>query len=384
MKNHNQTSKSSWTLNPVLVLFVVAAIARNLAGAEGIAAVRGWFSTPECRQSVAVDSTESTSNMDIDKAQDLGSTILDLSRSMPRGRGKRLAQELARSLAQKIHFQYVCKDEEGGNYVVRYPEGLGTEFVSDSDSVEFRYSLQNVGHPEISFNVISLPSHKALRYEYSLNNRSDARQSLKRWGFVVSSNDQSIRIESYPKWGNLDPLRSAPIAPQVAFFEDLEGPALMPRTPLGRIATWFGAMDPIEPGATRGPFVAISSFRPGWTTAYVAGGSRTGLPSSLGELPVLVQEEILFLQRWENRQSAVPIIGPVFGPDTDREAIGANWEAGIRTLVAHGWLSGSSSYVAELMQFLGDPSHREMDSIIRSEPNVGLEALLDGIIRLAF
>lgn len=106
--------------------------------------------------------------------------------------------------------------------------------------------------------------------------------------------------------------------------------------------------------------------------------------SSFQVIPEAVQEEILFLHRWENRLTSVPIIGPRFSADAEREAIAENWQTGIQTLIAHAWLSKTSPYVVELLRFLTDPSLVNVGASIASEPANGMESRLDKIVRLAF
>ena len=143
--------------------------------------------------------------------------------------------------------------------------------------------------------------------------------------------------------------------------------------------------DLIDPGESAGTYTAVSSYRPGWTTAFVHSKQEiVGLPVYLGELPEEVRDEILFLHRWENRLTSVPIIGPRFSADAGREVIAENWRVGIQTLIAHGWLLKNSHYVGELLQALKDPSQVDLGASIRSEPMTGMEAVLDKIVRLAF
>lgn len=52
-------------------------------------------------------------------------------------------------------------------------------------------------------------------------------------------------------------------------------------------------------------------------------------------------------------------------------------------MIAHGWLMDNSPYVAELLQFLKDPSQGEVGASIRSRPITGMETLLDKIVRMA-
>ena len=88
--------------------------------------------------------------------------------------------------------------------------------------------------------------------------------------------------------------------------------------------------------------------------------------------------------RWENSHSSVAVIGPRFAADAKRAAIAENWQTGIQTMIAHGWLSKDSPYVVELQQFLKNSSLAEMGASIRSEPRSGMEIRLDKIVRMAF
>lgn len=369
--------------NCLIVLLIL--VTNSVGMAQRIGAVRGWFSTPGCVSDVAIKAASNPEEpQTINESPTLADSVREISQSIPSGRGKILAQSLERLLAPRTHLKYVCKDDSEGGYIVRYPRGLGTDFVSDSEFVEFRFELPNLGHPEIEFDVMSIPTDGIFIYSYQVSNGTDAKRAIRSWSFVADAGDQSIRLENPLGWNNNYPADNSPVAPQAALFEDLMGPELMRRVPLGKIARWTRQRNEIEPGETRGGFTTISSLSPGWTTAYVSAGLLTPLPVLFGEIPEPVQEEMLFLQRWENRQSAIPIIGPTFGSDIGREQIARNWQVGIRTMITHGWLSARSPYVAELLQFLGDAPEKELNSRIVSEPMSELEALLDRIIRMAF
>ena len=305
--------------------------------------------------------------------------------SLPPGRAQELAQELNRLLAPRSHLKYVCKDETETGFVIRYPEGLGTEFVSDTEFAEYPYEVLNLGRPEIEFNVDADPSEGLFIYSYQVSNGIGATRPIRSWTFVAEVSDLSLRLEHPAAWNSNVSAHRTAAAPQAALYENLSGPELMRREPRGHLPLWLGLGDVIDPGETVKDFTAISEFRPGWTTAYVSSKSENfALPFSLGAFPEAVQEEILFLNRWENRLTSVPIIGPRFSADAEREAIAENWQIGIQTLIAHGWLSKDSPYVVGLLQFLKNPALVDLGASISSEPTPGMEARLDKIVRMAF
>ncbi len=360
------------------------------ARAQRVGAVRGWFSTPSCVSGAApvpgIDVEDGAADRR-DGSPALAERARTIVRSLPQGRAQELAQALARSLAPRRHLRYVCKDESETGYVIRYPEDLGTEFVSEAEFVEFGYEVPNLGRPEIEFSVVAVPRDGTFIYSYQVSNGIGATRSIRAWDFVSSPDDRSLRLEDPTNWNSGIPARGSGVVPQAALYEDLSGPELMQLDSRGKLSGWVGLGEAIDPGETAGSFMATSSFLPGWTTAYVRSKvdlEKFALPFSFGEFPEAVQEEIQFLNRRENRLSSLPIIGPRFGMDAGREAIARNWQIGIQTMISHGWLMDESPYVAELVQFLKDPSQVDVSASIRSEPMKGMESLLDKIIRMAF
>lgn len=358
------------------------------AAAQRVGAVRGWSSTLGCTPPVSIKPVLDGSDNLIDERNgppSLAERAAAIAESLPPGPALELAQELERLLAPRSHLKYVCKDETETGYVIRYPEGLGTDFVSDNEFAEYPYELSNLGRPEIEFNVDADPREGLFVYSYQVSNGIGATRPIRRWMFVAEVADRSLRLEHPADWNSNIPAHRTAAAPQAALYENLTGPELMRREPRGHLPIWLGLSDVINPGETVRGFTAISEFLPGWTTAYVSSQSENfALPFSLGEFPEAVQEEILFLNRWENRLASVPIIGPRFSADAEREAIAENWQTGVQTLIAHGWLSKDSPYVVELLQFLTDPSLVDVGASISSEPRSGMEARLDKIVRMAF
>ena len=358
------------------------------AGAQRVGAVRGWFSTLGCTPPVstepAIDGGENVIN-ERDGPVGLAERAKAIAASLPPGRVQELAEELHRLLSPRSHLKYVCKDKTETGYVIRYPEGLGTEFVSDTEFAEYPYEVPNLGRPEIEFDVDADPSEDVFIYSYRVSNGIGATRPIRSWDLVADVADRSLRLAHPVKWNSHVGADRMAVAPQAALYEHLGGAELMRRGPLGDLPGWTGSADHIDPGETVRGFTAISNFRPGWTTAYLRSkGVNFALPLWLGEFPEAVQDEILFLHQWENRLSSAAIIGPRFSADVGREAIAENWQIGIQTMVAHGWLSEDSPYVAELLQFLKNPALVDVDASISSTPRSGLEVRLDKIVHLAF
>lgn len=373
-------SKGRW----ITSLAIVLAIGQS-ATAQTVGAVRGWFSMPGCISDVATESTTDGWNHESDGSVSLASRARAISDSLPQGSAKELAQQLAQSLAPRTSLRYVCKQDSGEGYLVRYPEGLGTEFQSDTEFVEFPYEKWNLGSPEIAFDVSFSRSSNTFVYSYQVSNGTQAARAISMWKFVTMLGDKDLQLDDLDNWNGAYFPDSDPVAPQAALYEDLGGPELLMQEPLGRLASWGGSSDGIEPGETIGAFTARSSLRPGWTTAHaVSIPESIGIPLLFDELPAAVREELLFLERWENLWSSLPIIGPRFGPDAERSEIAGNWQTGIEIVIRHGWLAGDSPYVRELLQFLKDPTGADLSVSLKSGPAAGMEAHLDKIVRMAF
>ena len=121
---------------------------------------------------------------------------------------------------------------------------------------------------------------------------------------------------------------------------------------MGRFARWSTSLDeyPIAVGGKAAGFVVKSSFRPGWTTAYVGAGEGIHLPTAV---PGPVREEISVLARPEIKNSLVLTIGPKFSPDATPQWVASDWNLGVQKLVNRGRLS-DSAYIQGLMYADGE------------------------------
>lgn len=374
----------------VLLRFVLYLVlfATGLYG-QRVGAIRGWFNGPDC-----VEGTESKEQLGTRKDQD--ETSLDFAQQVQgilaelaeSGRAKELAEDLAWHLRGRL--EYTCKEENSGQYVVRYPIGLGTEFESDTEFDEFPIDVASLSAPEIEFDAEWISEKEVFKYSYRLFNRPDARQSIWSLSLVIDVSDDSISLH-HPVWrpDSKDAIAERPpAAAQAALFPNLHGAELRSRAAEGKWASWRYASydEPLPPGQGLDSFTATSRFRPGWTTAYVEGNKYMSLPWRENGIPAAVHRDLTILQWEENMFSSLLVVGPVFSPSDPHAAVCANWRRGLTILVERGWLSDSSPYVAAVLDFLRrqEAASDALGFEIEPRPTEPMEIRLDSIIRLLF
>ena len=377
--------------NDTLIIGSALYVILFVAGMQGqrVGAIRGWFSSPNC-----VNLTESKGEFESNEGQDENS--LDFAQQAQRilaelpdsGRAKELADELMWHL--KGTLEYTCKDENSGQYVVRYPIGLGTEFESETEFDQFAIDVASLSAPEVEFDAKWISREEVYKYSYQLFNRADARQSIWSLSLVVNVSDNSISMH-HPVWRSDSKVSLAGLpaaAAQAALFPDLHGAELRRRIPEGKWASWMCAShdSPLPPGQSLDSFTVTSRFRPGWTTAYVEGNKYMSLPWRENGIPAAVHRDLTILQWEENMFSSLLVVGPVFSPSDPYAAVGANWRRGLTILVERGWLSGSSPYVAAVLDFLRrqEAASEVLEFEIEPRPTEAMEIRLDSIIRLLF
>ena len=377
--------------NDTLIIGAALYIILFAAGIQGqrVGAIRGWFSSPNC---VNIDESkgESKTNEDqdensLDFAQQAQRILAELSDS-ERARG--LAEELVWHL--KGALEYTCKDENSGQYVVRYPIGLGTEFESDTEFDQFAIDVASLSAPEVEFDAKWIPREEIYKYSYQLFNRADARQSIWSLSLVVDVSDNSISMH-HPVWRSDSKVSLAELpaaAAQAALFPDLHGAELRRRVPEGKWASWRRAShdNPLPPGQSLDSFTVTSRFRPGWTTAYVEGNKYMSLPWRENGIPGPVHRDLTILQWEENMFSSLLVVGPVFSASDPHTAVVSNWRRGLTILVERGWLSESSPYIAAVLDFLRrqEAASEALEFEINPRPTEPMEIRLDSIIRLLF
>lgn len=279
------------------------------------------------------------------------------------------------------NFRFVCFDLQSGDYRVRYPRSLETGFASDTDPVEFRIELRDLGDPKIEVGVEKLAATGDYLYVYEIENGPAGKRPIESWAIVTAGEDDSVVLD-HPTWRNSSQVSTNPVvAPQAALAD---GPDLRRNAAMGRFARWTTSPDeyPIPVGGKAVGFVVKSSFRPGWTTAYVGAGAGIHLPFAV---PVAVREEISVLARPEIKNSLVLTIGPKFSPDATPQWVASDWHLGVQKLQNRGRLS-DSPYVQALLFALvsvaaSDPA---IPFQVKTQPATPQEREIHRIVHLAF
>lgn len=287
---------------------------------------------------------------------------------------------------EDYQFRFICFDPSTGEYILRYPSGLGSEDQSETEQIEVRIELKNLGDPAIEFDVEKLTDGEGFRYWYVLENRAGAWRPVTSWAIVAAGDDDSVTLE-HPSWRGHVGSRS-PIADPGGMIHQPSategGPELKRNVFSGKFARWSASANgrPIEAGETASLFSATSNFRPGWTMAYVGAGQGLRIPH---DLPPLVQEEVYVLQRPENNYSVVLTVGPKFSPTVSAQWIAVDWHLGVQKMIVHQQLSSDSPYLQELLLALRQLAQADnpYPLEVSAEPAAGLESVVDKAIRMA-
>lgn len=380
-------SKRNGTVLFGVVLYVLLFVT-GLYG-QRVGAIRGWFSSPDCFEATESEEQSEANDRQDENSLDFAQQVQGILAELPdSGRAMDLAKELAWQLNGEL--EYTCKDEDSGQYIVQYPIGLGTEFVSDTEFDQFTIDVASLSAPEVEFDAEWMPEAEVFKYSYHLFNRADARQSIWSLSLVIDVSDNSVSLH-HPVWrpDSKDALAERPAAAaQAALFPNLHGAQLRHRVPEGKWASWRRASydKPLLPGQDLNSFTVTSRFRPGWTTAYVEGNKYMSLPWRENGIPAAVHRDLTILQWEENMFSSLLVIGPVFSPTAPHASVGANWRRGLTIMVEHGWLSDSSQYVAAVLDFLRrqEAASEVLEFEIEPRPTEAMEIRLDSIIRLLF
>ena len=369
-----------------VILLVIGLSLPQQSRAQSVATVEAWFSAAPCNTNeVALGVPDSKS-----PAQFL-MRARRLADELPPGPEQAIARTLSRELARELgdgRLEAFCRDSTTGEFVARYPSDLDTaSFGPGTTLTEVRVQAQNLGAPEIAFDVVELPDDRGFAYFYRVSNNSGARQPITEWGVLCQLGDGTIE-STHPIWHTI----SEQEAIGDAWFSlggrsgnrPTEAVKTLPVLPRN-LVRWMTRSNeyPIRAGQSLAMFVLTSKFRPGWTTAFI--GSKGEVRRPEGPIPDTIARELRILLRPMNNYLPVVTIGPQFGLDSSRSRIAGDWSLGIQQMIRHGELTSQSTYVVALLDTLlqiekYDP---DLQFKIKSRPKSGMEMLIDKVIRLA-
>ena len=277
---------------------------------------------------------------------------------------------------------FVFFDPRTEDYVLHFPEGIGTERAPSGRMITTRVQLQNRAIPTLSVNVTSDLSG-GYRYVYSIANASRAKSPISTWALVVPGSDDSVKL-SHRRWQSFADVAHKPaVAPQAGFQEG--GPPELKRNVLmGKFVRWSAPADDlmIRAGRADADFTLVSDYRPGWTTAYVGGGEGLRFSQSV---PAVVLKQLEELQKPENYYTYTVTFGPKYGPADTDQWIASDWSFCIEKLISRRLLNGEAPFVQNVMALLRTVSEGAVAQglALSAAPTTPMEAEVAAGIRLS-
>jgi hypothetical protein len=249
---------------------------------------------------------------------------------------------------------YLFKDEATGDYIAYFPESLSPSLAHSKAFRTVRIPLPNKARATVAVRITRLPNGIFL-YNYSVTNARESRHPMVRWSVEVAQEDEEVTME-HPSWktsGESPAVLAARAGSGVGLAPIKKEPPLLRqpdrRRPLAWATTDRGS--PLRPGAGGQGYLVRSSYRPGLTQAFFAGGPEVPIALSLPE-PVMRQLDTLLSP--EDTMSKNLTIGPVFAPDRTVLWRAADWHVGMQRLVWGGVVNAKSPFVVEVLQKLAD------------------------------
>ena len=242
--------------------------------------------------------------------------------------------------------QYVFADPLTEDYIISYPENLGTPEFAQNPGRRITARVERAIHiaPEIS--VETRRNEGKYLYEYSIKNGPGARQTIKRFMISLPMLDETEPIAEPAGWihGKLNQLaRSNSPAPTPV-------PAILENADLG--ISWMVVGQPhtmAAQGAGARGFKILSPNKPGFVPVFVYGAAKVlAVP---GELPDEVSSQLKPLMGVADSKS-VMTLGPRFKPDTHKVIIVSDLLSGINRLTSAHKLDADSPFLKEAVTAL--------------------------------
>lgn len=274
--------------------------------------------------------------------------------------------------------KYVFIDLETNQYVLTYPENVGTEsFEKDGPGPRkmARYDLMRNVEPAISVALTPLAEGK-FRYVYTVANAASAKQPLDQFGLVLPAQGAETVIRApegfysivqksrqfklrYPEW-----IRS------------------------GSFALWSFAKPEaiLQAGASRTGFELESDLKPGFTVGYFRrGGHVDAKVATSGNVPKPVKDQLDPLLVLEYDSKTLLTIAPKFEKAAEFHVIAADFAQGIELLARMGALTNGSDFVRTTLAELRRIQPGAASGVtFTATPGTPLETEILSALKLAF
>lgn len=280
-------------------------------------------------------------------------------------------------------FTYVYADYAAQEFVVSFPENLGTGNPATGRRVQFRIEKQDTVEPAVSVELVKT-GNGDVTYRYAVRNGAQARRGIREFGLVVAEHDKTV-VLNHPSWAANVPPPPAPPIPEWARGKG--GPEMKVRAGAGRMVSWRGgAAAAVSPSAALGNFTTKSHFLPGIVPAYFSSGVT---PAASVTVPAPVAAQLQNALSPDNNWRRVVTVGPKFdpdyGPSRDPVWIANDFRLEIEKLKMDGSLRGASPFIAELTGLLDVVSRggQRIAFEYRSRPDSELARAIGEAVRMS-
>lgn len=241
--------------------------------------------------------------------------------------------------------KYVFVDLAKNEYVLAYPENLGTEsFEKDGPKALkiARYELLRNVEPAVLVTISPVNPSK-YNYAYSVANGPAAKQSIDQWSLVLPVLARKDAIKKPAGW--------LAVVQNPRNFK-LKNPDWI-RGGVAAVWSFLKPEEVIPPGTAKTGFELESDLRPGFTIGYFRKAeSIEAKVATSGNVPKAVQDQLDPLLSVEYNSKTLVTIGPKFEKVTDDRTVAADFVEGITALGRSGALDPNSEFVKDTISEL--------------------------------
>ncbi len=237
--------------------------------------------------------------------------------------------------------RYVFVDLAKNEYVIAYPENLGTDaFATNPGRMKItRYELLRNVAPQVSVAIAASNSGR-YRYAYTVANGATATQSIDTFVVALSDRSSTDTVKQPDGWFGIVQKRRA--------FK-LKNPEWI-KGSAAAIWSFQKAEQVIKPGSSKTGFDLESDLRPGFTVAYLRKSESVEVKyTTQGNVPKEVKDQLDQLLQLEYNSRTILTFGPKFDKAADSRTIAEDYVQGIVTLSRAGALDLSSEFVRTVM-----------------------------------
>jgi len=239
---------------------------------------------------------------------------------------------------------YVFVDLPKNEYVVAYPENLGTDAYAKEGPGRLkinRYELLRDVDPIVSVAITAADSK--YKYAYTVENGKSAKQSIDQWIMSLPPSGANAAVHAPDGWFGLT---------QKGRTFKLKNPEWI-KTGAAAIWSFQKPEQVIAPGSSRKGFDLETDLKPGFTVAYLRKTESVDVKvTTHGNVPKEVKDQMDQILQLEYNSKTVLTYGPKFDKSADAHTIAEDFIQGLVTLNRAGILDLNSEFSRNVLSEL--------------------------------